>query len=205
MCKMYQMPNIWHIWHTKHQKTPFIRCSKSHKICHIWTIPLHFAMVWTKNGISFNVFLFSLLSPLSSVYSFLFSLTSVLSHRFPLSYKLLILIHQSITVMATTGNKNINAKLVRFFFFFNLRSVWLCKFWYGFDLILKNFCFWMIFYANSDVGFAYFSRIFIFLLGCLIILMQFLIWVNDFIWGCSQFWCNFFNVGLLWFSRVLIG
>ena len=111
MCKMYQMPNIWHIWHTKHQKTPFIRCSKSHKICHIWTIPLHFAMVWTKNGISFNVFLFSLLSPLSSVYSFLFSLTSVFSHRFPLSYKLLILIHQSITIMATTGNKNINADL----------------------------------------------------------------------------------------------
>ena len=26
-----------------------------------------------------------------------------------------------------------------------------------------------------------------FLLGCLIILMQFLIWVNDFILGCSQF------------------
>ena len=81
MWLMCQMPNIWHIWHTKYQKTPFIRCSKSHKICHIWTIPLHFAMVWTKNGISFNVFLFSLLSPLSSVYSFLFSLIGSLSSQ----------------------------------------------------------------------------------------------------------------------------
>ena len=33
---------------------------------------------------NFNHFLFSFLSPLSSLYSFLFSLTSVLSHRFPL-------------------------------------------------------------------------------------------------------------------------
>ena len=33
---------------------------------------------------NFNHFLFSFLSPLSSLYPFLFSLTSVLSHRFPL-------------------------------------------------------------------------------------------------------------------------
>lgn len=67
---------------------------------------------------------------------------------------------------------------------FSLLDDFLCKFGCGFCLFLKNFHF---------------------LLGCLIILMQFLIWVNDFILGCSQFWCNFFYVGLLWFSRILIG
>ena len=75
------VPNAKYLAHLVHQtpKTPFIRCAKSHKICHMWIVPVR-----TKNGIWVNNFLFSFLSPLSSLYSFLFSLTSVLSHRFPL-------------------------------------------------------------------------------------------------------------------------
>ena len=80
------MPNIWHIWHTKHQKPHFIRCSKCHNFCHKWIVPLHICHCTDGNGITdYNIFLFSFLSPLSSAYSFLFSLTSVLSHRFPLT------------------------------------------------------------------------------------------------------------------------
>ena len=91
---MCQMPNIWH---TKHQKPHFIRCSKFHNFCHIWIVSLHICHCTDENGITdYNIFLFFFLSPLSSAYSFLFSLTFVLSHRFPFSYKLLIRHRRSI-------------------------------------------------------------------------------------------------------------
>ena len=99
---MCQMPNIWHIWHTKHQKTFLSDVPNLIKFATYEQYCCKFATIRTKNGIWVNNFLFSFLSHLSSLYSFLFSLTSVLSHRFPL--------HSS--------------HLVRFFFFFNLRSVW---------------------------------------------------------------------------------
>ena len=71
-----QMLNIWH---TKHQKIPFMRCSKSHNFCHIWTVSFHFGKVQTRMlkkkkkilFISLSSFLtFSLLS-LSFLFSFL--------------------------------------------------------------------------------------------------------------------------------------
>ena len=96
------MPNIWHIWHTKHQKTFLSDVPNLIKFATYEQYCCKFATIRTKNGIWVNNFLFSFLSHLSSLYSFLFSLTSVLSHRFPL--------HSS--------------HLVRFSFFFNLRSVW---------------------------------------------------------------------------------
>ena len=33
---------IFGIWHTKHQKTLLMRCSKSNKFWHTWTVPFHF-------------------------------------------------------------------------------------------------------------------------------------------------------------------
>ena len=86
MWQICQMPNIWHICHTKHKKHQisdelnliiFATCEQYH---------CKFATVWNRYGISFNPFLFSFLSPLSSLYSFLFSLilpqTSCLSILF---------------------------------------------------------------------------------------------------------------------------
>ena len=81
MWDMCQMLNIWHISHTKHHLTPFIRCSKCHIFCNMLQYRCKFAMVRNQNGISFNNFLFSFLSPLSSLYSFLFSLTGSLSSQ----------------------------------------------------------------------------------------------------------------------------
>ena len=83
---MCQMPNIWHIWHTKHQKPLLSDVPNLIKFATCEQYCCKFAMVRTKNSIWVNNFLFSFLSPLSSLYSFLFSLTYVLSHRFPLSY-----------------------------------------------------------------------------------------------------------------------
>ena len=51
---MYQMPNIWHIWHTKHKKPP--RCSKSYYFCHMWTVPSQICHYMDSCGISFYYF-----------------------------------------------------------------------------------------------------------------------------------------------------
>ena len=71
---MCQMPNIWHIYHTKLKKhqisdvlNPIIFTTCEQYRC-------KFATVRNRCGISFNNFLFFFLSPLSSLYSFLFSL-----------------------------------------------------------------------------------------------------------------------------------
>ena len=82
MWDMCQMLNIWHIFHTKHQKLILSNVPNLKKFAICEQYHCKFAMVRTKNGIIFIVFLFCFLSPLSSVYSFLFSLTSVFSPLF---------------------------------------------------------------------------------------------------------------------------
>ena len=73
---MCQMPNIWHICHTKHKKHKisdglyliiFATCEQYR---------CKFAMVRNWCAISFNPFLFSFLSPLSSLFTLFFSLLS---------------------------------------------------------------------------------------------------------------------------------
>ena len=78
---------IFGIWHTKHQKPMLIRYFKCQKFWHIGTVP---SQIWDgtdRNCINFNSFLFSFLSPLSSLFLFsslshLFSLTGSLSLTF---------------------------------------------------------------------------------------------------------------------------
>ena len=77
------MLNIWHIWHTKHQKPHFIRCSKSYKICNMLQYPHKFATVWTYVAYTFIIFLFLFLSHLS-VSLTLKPQSSPLSHPNPL-------------------------------------------------------------------------------------------------------------------------
>ena len=74
---MLNVPNVKFLAHLAHQtqKRSFIRCSKCQKLCHIWTVLLQICNGTDENGISFINFLFSFLSPLSSLYSFLFSLS----------------------------------------------------------------------------------------------------------------------------------
>ena len=69
------VPNVWHLAHLSHQtqKRRFIRCSKSQKLCNMTTVPSQILDGTNRNGINFYSFLFSFLSPLSSLYS-LFSL-----------------------------------------------------------------------------------------------------------------------------------
>ena len=65
---------IWHICHTKHKKH---QISDGLNLIIFATCEQYrckFATVWNRCGISFNPFLFSFLSPFSSLYSFLFSL-----------------------------------------------------------------------------------------------------------------------------------
>ena len=62
------MPNIWHLAHLVYQtpKTPFIRCSKSYKICNMLQYPHKFATIQTYVAYAFIIiFLFIFLSHLS--------------------------------------------------------------------------------------------------------------------------------------------
>ena len=83
---MCQMPNFWHIYHTKHKKHQISDVPNSIIFTTCIQYRCKFATVRNQNGIILIIFysLFSLLSPLFSLYPFLFSLTSILSHRFPL-------------------------------------------------------------------------------------------------------------------------
>ena len=89
------MPNIWH---TKHQKTPFMRCSKSHNFCHMWTVPFHFETVRTRMLKKKKIYSF-LSHPfwlsLFSLFLFLFSFftTPSLSLSFPLFFFFLQKLH----------------------------------------------------------------------------------------------------------------
>ena len=83
---MCQMPNFWHIYHTKHKKHQISDVPNSITFTTCIQYRCKFATVRNQNGIILIIFysLFSLLSPLFSLYPFLFCLTSILSHRFPL-------------------------------------------------------------------------------------------------------------------------
>ena len=84
---MCQMPNIWHIWHTKHKN--FIRCFKSKKLCHIATV---LSQIWDgtdnsgKMGYYYFIAFFSLLFHryLSLRRLYLISSLSVTLYLFPL-------------------------------------------------------------------------------------------------------------------------
>ena len=81
------MPNIWYIWHTKHQNSPFIRCFKSYKICNMLHYPHKFATVRIYVAYAFIIF-FSSFSLISSSVSPsnpnpLLSLTPILSSQTP--------------------------------------------------------------------------------------------------------------------------
>ena len=56
------MSNIWHIWHTKHQKISNIRYSKSHNFCNMLQYHHIFDMVRTFVAYDFIIFLFIFLS-----------------------------------------------------------------------------------------------------------------------------------------------
>ena len=81
---------LWHLAHLPHQtqKQKFIRCSKFQKLCNTTIVS---SQIWDstdRNGIHFYSFLFSFLSPLSSL--FLFSSLSPVPSLFSL-YRLLSL------------------------------------------------------------------------------------------------------------------
>ena len=61
---------IFGIWHTKHKKQILMRRVKCEKIMKHATIPFHLWHGTNQNGIWCLLFLFSFLSPLSSLYSF---------------------------------------------------------------------------------------------------------------------------------------
>ena len=76
------VPNAKYLAHIPHQKLILSNVPNLKKFATCKQYHCKFAMVRTKNGIIFIVFLFCFLSPLSSVYSFLFSLTSLQFIRF---------------------------------------------------------------------------------------------------------------------------
>ena len=62
---MCQMPNIQHIWHTKHYLTPFIRCVISCIFCNMLQQSHKFATVWT--GVAYEFIIFFIPLSLSSL------------------------------------------------------------------------------------------------------------------------------------------
>ena len=70
---MCQMPNIWHICHTKHKKHKILNGLNLIIFATCEQYRYKFAMVRNWCGISFNPFLFSFLSPLSSLFTLFFS------------------------------------------------------------------------------------------------------------------------------------
>ena len=56
---MCQMPNIWHICHTKHQKSPIIRCVKCAKLLQNATVPSQF---WHGTDITCIIYIIILFS-----------------------------------------------------------------------------------------------------------------------------------------------
>ena len=77
---MCQMPNIWHICHTKQKMVLYEMCQISKIIQHGYSTVANLQR-YRQMLQKFYYFIFSFLSPLSSFFSFLFSLTL----RFPLS------------------------------------------------------------------------------------------------------------------------
>ena len=75
------MPNIWHIYHTKHQKRPFIKCVKCAKLLQHATVPSQFWHSTDRSCIIYIIILFSFFSLLFTYIS-LFSTSHlcILSH-----------------------------------------------------------------------------------------------------------------------------
>ena len=73
---MYQMPNIWHIWHTKHKNRSSSDVLNMLKLWNMLQYALIFESVWMKMPFLFIIFLFIFLFPLSSLYLLIFSLLS---------------------------------------------------------------------------------------------------------------------------------
>ena len=59
---MCQMPNIWHIWHTKHKNKPSSAVINVSKFWDMLHYALKYESVWIAMPFWFNVFLFSFLS-----------------------------------------------------------------------------------------------------------------------------------------------
>ena len=82
---MCQMPNIWHIYRTKHQKHPFIRCVKCAKLLQHATVLSQFWHGTDRSCIIYITILFSFslsssqISLSLSVFSSLFSFSSLSS------------------------------------------------------------------------------------------------------------------------------
>ena len=68
---------IFGIWHTKHQKTPLMRCSKCYNIWHTWIVLFHLWNDMDENAIKklfiFSLFLYDFLSSLSFFFLLSFS------------------------------------------------------------------------------------------------------------------------------------
>ena len=87
---MCQMPNIWHICHTRHQKCQFIKCVKCAKLLQHATVSSQFWHGTDRSCIIYIIILFSFFSLLFtyislslSVFSSLYSFSSVFSDRLP--------------------------------------------------------------------------------------------------------------------------
>ena len=121
---MCQMPNIWHICHTNHKKRQISDVLNLIIFATCEQYRCKFATVRNRCGISFNHFLFSFLSPLSSLYSFLFSLilpqTSSISilfffHSFFFSLSLLFPLPLSLTMPPPRPNAYLCCSVCLFF------------------------------------------------------------------------------------------
>ena len=84
------MPNIWHIWHTKHQNTPNIRCSKSHNFCNMVQYPYIFGTVRTSVAYGFIIFLFLFLSHPNYLFCLLLQLFTASISTLPYSFFFLL-------------------------------------------------------------------------------------------------------------------
>ena len=158
---MCQMPNIWHIYHTKHQKRPFIRCVKRAKLLQHAKVPLQFWHGMDRTCIIYIIILFSFSLSLSqislsfSVFSYLYSLLSLSSlfvfHSTPITNG-----HHSmlpISPKTTTRHRrpSVFSIPLRVFFFFSFFLFSVHFFWLWFDgwvrmgkLVVGGFKLWVM-------------------------------------------------------------
>ena len=86
------VPNAKYLAHLPHRtpKTIFIRYSKCHNFCNIWTVLLHIYHCTDENGILINIFF--ILFSLSPLFSLFFSLLSHLCSLSPILFSLTFVI-----------------------------------------------------------------------------------------------------------------
>ena len=75
------VPNAKYLTHQT-PKNPFIRCSKSHNFCHMWTVPFHFGMARTrmlkkKKRVFYSFFFHPFWLSLFSLFHFFFHFSTV--------------------------------------------------------------------------------------------------------------------------------